>query len=115
MHEYSIVQALLERVDAEARSHGATAVSRVRLRIGPLAGVEIDLLESAWELCRPRTPCAAANLEIVRVKTRWTCPLCRRVIPVGRELTCDRCGVPAQLTEGDELVLEQVELEVPNL
>ncbi len=113
MHEYSVVQALLERVDAEAEARGATAVNRVQLRIGPLAGVEIDLLESAWQLCRIHTPCEEADLEIVRVKTRWTCPLCRRVIAIGGELRCDRCGIPAQLTEGDELVLERVELEVP--
>jgi hydrogenase nickel incorporation protein HypA/HybF len=113
MHEYSIIQALLERVDAEVESRGATAVNRVRIRIGPLAGVEIDLLESAWGLCRVRTPCEMADLEIVRVKTRWTCSVCRRVIPVGGKLVCDICGAPAQLTEGDELVLEQVELEVP--
>jgi hydrogenase nickel incorporation protein HypA/HybF len=113
MHEYSVVQALLERVDAEVDVRGAKAVHRVRLRIGPLAGVEIDLLESAWEVCRRRTPCEDADLEIVRVKARWSCPVCRKSIPAGSVLKCDRCGTAAQLTEGDELVLERVELEVP--
>jgi hydrogenase nickel incorporation protein HypA/HybF len=113
MHEYSIVQALLERVYAEAEARGATAVNRVCLRVGALAGVEIGLLESAWGRCRARTPCEGAELEIVRVKTRWTCSVCRRVIPAGSNHLCDRCGAPAWLTEGDELVLEQVELEVP--
>ncbi len=41
MHEYSIVQALVERVDAEARARGATAVHRLSVSIGELSGVEI--------------------------------------------------------------------------
>ena len=43
MHEYSIVQALLDRVAAEARSHGAVAVHRIRVQIGEASGVESDL------------------------------------------------------------------------
>ena len=50
MHEYSIVAALLDRVDREARAHGAERVQRLHLRIGELSGVEVELLRTAW--CR---------------------------------------------------------------
>ena len=38
MHEYSIVQALLERVREEARAHGAHSVHRLHVSIGELSG-----------------------------------------------------------------------------
>ena len=41
MHEYSIVAALLERVNAEARAKEASRVHRLTVRIGELAGVDV--------------------------------------------------------------------------
>jgi hydrogenase nickel incorporation protein HypA/HybF len=52
MHEYSIVQSLFDRIDEQAEAHGAQSVTRVRLRIGSLSGVEVELLESAYDLFR---------------------------------------------------------------
>ena len=55
MHEYSIVQALLERVAAEARARRATSVHRLTIRIGELSGVEPELLATAYATFRERT------------------------------------------------------------
>ena len=112
MHEYSIVQALLDRVKAEAEAHGATAVHRVRVRIGELSGVEVELLKSAYELFRERSVCAAADLEVVSAAARWICEGCGREIPSGEPLRCADCGLAAHLADGGEIVLERVELEV---
>lgn len=111
MHEYSIVQALLDRVDSEARSHRATHVVRVRVRIGELAGVESDLLQSAFELAREATLCATAELEIVPTAAQWECPTCGSAIPPGSVLRCSRCQTPAKLSSGDEILLERIEME----
>ena len=62
MHEYSIVQALLERVEAEAAARGAVAVERVVVQIGELSGVEIELLATAYDTFRERTICERAPL-----------------------------------------------------
>jgi hydrogenase nickel incorporation protein HypA/HybF len=113
MHEYSIVQALLDRVDAEARARGASSVSRLELRIGELSGVEADLLSSAFAAFRERTICAGADLAVQPVAARWECPRCRADIPRGAVLTCRACGVPARLAAGDEIVLDRIEMEVP--
>ena len=48
VHEYSIVQALLEQVERHAAAHRASHVHRVHLRVGALSGVEIPLLASAY-------------------------------------------------------------------
>ena len=113
MHEYSLVQSLLHRVETEARSRHATAVHRVTVRIGPLAGVERNLFATAYDMCRSGTVCAGAELCIAGEDVAWRCDVCGIGIPAGSVLTCPACGLPARLTGGDALILEQIELEVP--
>ena len=113
MHEYSIVQSLLDAVRAEGEARGATSVTRLRVGLGELSGVDPELLTSAWEAFRERTICANAGLELGRVEARWQCPLCDSRIPRGHPLQCVNCHRPARLVQGDELTLESVDLEVP--
>jgi hydrogenase nickel incorporation protein HypA/HybF len=113
MHEYSLMLALLERVEEEAASRHALAVHRIRLRIGELSGVEPDLIESAFEIVRSGTICEPAALDIDRVAARWECPSCGAAVPGGGPLRCPACGSPARLAAGDELLLGQIEMEVP--
>ena len=112
MHEYSIVQALVDRVEREARAHNATAVHRLSVRIGALAGVEADLLASAYDICRTGTLCAGAELAIESVPARWACPDCGREVTAGEVLRCPGCGSPARLASGDEINLDRIEMEV---
>lgn len=113
MHEYSIVEALVERVEAEARAHRALRVRRLWVSIGELAGVEIDLLRTAYDIYRDRTVCDGVPLEVMPVAARWTCSRCEH--EVGREgpLRCPGCGAPARLAQGGEILLDRIEMEVP--
>lgn len=113
MHEYSIVQALVERVDVEARARRATAVHRLAVRIGELSGVDVDLLTTAYATFRERTICDRAELDLQLVPARWECPDCGAAIGRGDLLTCPSCAVPAHLVQGDEIVLDRIEMEVP--
>jgi hydrogenase nickel incorporation protein HypA/HybF len=113
MHEYSIVQALVERVAAEARARRATSVHRLSVRIGELSGVEVDLLTTAYETFRERTICEGAELDVQVVAARWECPACGRQIGRGDLLSCRSCEVPARLAQGDEIMLDRIEMEVP--
>ena len=113
MHEYSIVQALLEQAAAQARRHGARSVHRLTVSVGELAGVEHALLATAYETFRQGTVCAQAPLEIRAVPARWRCPSCRKTLERGAVLECPQCRRPARLSDGDDIVLETLELEVP--
>ena len=113
MHEYSIVQAMFDQIQAQARQRGALSVRRVRVRIGQSAGVDVPLFKTAYETFRVRTICEEAPLDVDEVPARWTCPRGHGDIPPGRRLTCSTCGSPARLAAGDEIVLERLELEVP--
>jgi hydrogenase nickel incorporation protein HypA/HybF len=112
MHEYSLVSALVDRVLQEARARDAVAVHRLAVRIGALSGVEPELFASAFTLCRQGL-LENATLDIRRAQTAWECPRCGAAIPEGAPLHCGSCDLPARLSSGDEILLEQIEMEVP--
>lgn len=112
MHEYSIVEALLRRVESEARLRKAVSVGRIRVALGELSGVDPELLATAYEVFRARTLCEQADMEIRTVPALWTCPACGLPIASGQVLRCPACQSPARLASGDEIVLEQIEMEV---
>ncbi len=116
MHEYSIVQALLDRVRAETEPRGpACRVVRVHVRIGDASGVDPDLLAKAYDTFRERSLCAGAPLEIRRVPAEWSCPRCGAAIEKGAALRCRACSAPARLVQGDEIFLDRIEMEVPDV
>jgi hydrogenase nickel incorporation protein HypA/HybF len=112
MHEYSLVRALVDRVEQEARARRATAIGRIAVRIGAMSGVEPELFASAFTLCREGM-LADARLDIRRSEAVWACPRCEAAIPAGAVLRCAACDAPATMVTGDEILLEQIEMEVP--
>jgi len=115
MHEASIVQALIDRIEVEAQGHGAGRVTTIDVRLGELAGVEAVLLASAWEVLRAGTLCAEAELRLHPVAAHWACPRCGGEILRGQVLRCLSCALPARLIAGDELILDRFELDVADL
>ena len=111
MHEYSIVQALMARIEEEAAARNAVAVERVSIRIGELSGVEVELLHTAYMTFRERTICERAPLDIATVRAAWACRDCGVTIPAGGPLRC-ACGGHAELRHGDEILLDRIEMEV---
>jgi hydrogenase nickel incorporation protein HypA/HybF len=114
MHEYSIVSSLVDRVEVEVKKHPGAIARELRVRIGELAGVEIELLCTAYDTFRPKTVCALAELTVDRVVARWQCPRCGAAIE-RPPLSCLDCKRPAKLVAGDEIILDRIELEVPDV
>ena len=112
MHEFSIVQALMQQVEAQAAARRATRVTRIEVRIGEQSGVDPHLLDRAYGVYRRGTIAERAPLAMTVVPVRWDCPRCGAAIPAGTRLTCRSCGAPARLIEGDELLLDRIEMEV---
>ena len=113
MHEYSVVQALIDQVEVHVRGHAGAKVHRVRLKLGESAGVDPELLRTALETFKKGSVLEGAGIEIVHVPTAWACGLCKTPIARGARLQCALCGGPGKQVSGDELVLDQLELEVP--
>ena len=112
MHEYSIIQSLVDSVESVACQHSGGTVHHVYVEIGELAGVDCDLLQTAYETFRFGTICQDAPLTIARIEARWECPSCHFTIARGAILRCPECSRPARLASGDEILLKRVEMEV---
>ena len=115
MHEYSIVAALVARVEDELAAHPGAHATRLRVKLGELSGVDPTLLATAFETFRVRSACERAELMIENVPARWRCTRCGDTLAPGAPLRCPRCKRPAELVAGDDLILERIELEVPDV
>jgi hydrogenase nickel incorporation protein HypA/HybF len=113
MHEMSIVEALLETVRDELRSHPGACVQTVRVRIGALRLVEPAVLRFCYEAAVRDTSLAASRLEIQSVEASARCDVCSLEFPVEESwFECPRCrSLNARLLKGDELLLTSVEIE----
>jgi len=116
MHELSVCQSLLEQVERIAADHGAERVERIRVRIGPLSGVEADLLRSAYPLAAAGTIAEGAELDIEPAPVLVHCVSCgAETEATPNRLLCGACGDwHTRLVSGDELLLASLELSVPD-
>ncbi|MBI1200941.1 MAG: hydrogenase nickel incorporation protein HypA [Rhodopseudomonas sp.] len=115
MHELSICQALIAQVEAVATDR-RSAVRRVCLGIGPLAGVEPQLLKDAYPLVCAGTVAEGSQLDIKETAIRVRCRNCgAETAATANRLVCGVCGDwRTDLIAGDEMLLLRVELETPN-
>ncbi len=114
MHEFSIVQSLMNSIEAHAARQDAESVTRVVLRVGPLAGVVPHLLKTAFDTFKERSIAEAAELVIEMSPLELSCRDCGRVRATETvQFKCPACGsLNVEAREGDALVLERLELEV---
>ncbi|HZP92452.1 MAG TPA: hydrogenase maturation nickel metallochaperone HypA [Burkholderiales bacterium] len=112
MHELSVCQALVRQVEDIARQHDAGGVAMIRLRIGPLSGVEPQLLEQAYPFACAGTVAEHAALVIESLPVTVRCRECGAETPaLPSRLLCGACGDwRTTVISGDELVLASVEL-----
>lgn len=112
MHELSICQALLTQVETLATQHRARRVERIVVQVGPLGGVEPDLLAYAFTLARVGTVAEEAELILETLPVRVHCPQCGAESEVkANQLCCGVCGDwQTRLLSGDELLLSKIEL-----
>lgn len=112
VHELAICEAVLQHVLAIAGSENARHIGRITLHIGPLAGVEPDLVRLAFPLVAAGTPCEASALEIEFLPVMVQCQTCGTISELPpNKLLCKQCaGWRVDLISGDELLLARVEL-----
>jgi hydrogenase nickel incorporation protein HypA/HybF len=115
MHELSVAQALVDQVEDLARQPGAVGVHLIRVRVGPLAGVVPDLLATTVPLSAAGTRAGQARLELVDAPIRVRCRSCAAETEAkANNLVCGACGNwQTEVVSGDELILETVELDIP--
>lgn len=115
MHELSVCQGMLRQVSDLARRHRAEKVSRIVVRIGPLSGVEPELLRQAFPIASAGTLAGAADLVLETDALRVQCSECGAETEARpNRLLCGQCGSwQTRLISGDELLLASVEFILP--
>ena len=114
MHELSLCQNIVRQLQSLAQEHQASHVSVVRLRIGPLSGVDYTLLQNAFPVASADTIADKAVLQIENTAIRIICQDCNEESEVGaNKLLCASCGSNnTRLSSGDEMLLVDVEFSI---
>lgn len=116
MHELSVCQALVTQLAAVSAANGGGAVELVRLRIGPLSGIEAPLLRRAFPLAAAGTVADGAELLIEMAPVTVLCHECgARTHAAPNRMLCGACNAyRVRMVSGDEMLLESVELAATN-
>lgn len=113
MHELAICQSLIGQLDAIASDHPQKKIVVVHLQVGPLSGVVPELLRDAFPFASAGTAAENAELQFHESGVRVHCPKCGADSDASsNKLICGECGNwQTELIAGDELILQQVELD----
>ena len=113
MHEYSIVQSLLDSCEENARKNNSTKVTKVVVKIGVMSGVEPDLLQTAFDTFKDGTMCQDCefiiNIQPIVIK----CHKCSiESILSKNEYACPKCqSIELDVIDGEDMYLMQLELD----
>ena len=114
MHEASLIKSLLEQAAAIAARHGGQ-LAEIAVEVGPLSGVEPELLASEFERLAPARIGTGVCLRIESVALRATCDECGGDFEIFNfHFVCRQCGSrTVQITQGDGLILKHVTVRQP--
>ena len=113
MHELAICQALIDQIERIAAERNARRAVSIVIGMGPLSGVEAQLLEHAYPVASAGSVAEGAELVIEKLPVRVRCTQCdKESDALPNKLICQHCGDwRTTLISGDELMLMSVELE----
>ncbi len=113
MHELAICQALMNQVESIAAERDAVQVVSIVIGMGPLSGVEEQLLKHAYPVASAGTVAEGAKLIIESLPVRVKCKQCgQESDALPNKLVCKHCGDwRTTLISGDEMMLMRIELE----
>ena len=111
MHEMSLCYSLLDTIAVYQRANMDKCVGLVHVKIGPLSGVEPDLLHQAFLTCRTHSIGDQAALQIHTSAIKVRCTLCgKHSRAVVNRIIRASCGSwQTELIQGDEFVLQRIE------
>ena len=113
MHEFSIVNALLEMCEKNAKEHNATKITKVEVKIGKLSGVEAHLLETAFDTFKEETVCDGAEFVMHLQDIVLHCHACHQDAAITvYEMKCPLCNsTDVSIVDGQEMYLMRLEME----
>lgn len=113
MHEMAISESILGILEDEGRRQNYLRVKKVRLEIGPLAGVEVQALRFTFDVVTKGTLAENAALEIIETEALAWCLLCEQTVRIRQRYdACPGCGGhQLQVTAGEEMRIKDLEVD----
>jgi hydrogenase nickel incorporation protein HypA/HybF len=114
MHELSVCIALLEQVERVAQERASAEVAQIVIKLGPLSGIEPQLLRRSYPIAAKGTVAENANLRIDTTEVVVDCTQCDcRSVAAPNRLLCGECGdFRTRIVSGDEMILQSVEFSL---
>jgi hydrogenase nickel insertion protein HypA len=112
MHEYSVVQALLNQCEEIAAQNDANKVTKVITKIGVMSGIETHLLQTAFDTFKEGTICDGAEFVINPQKLKLECKDCGNVFEVDEvRYFCVKCeSLRVKVLDGEDMYLMSLEM-----
>lgn len=112
MHEMSLAEGIRSVIEDQARAHGFSRVTVVRLEIGRFAGVEKPALDFAFDVVMRGSPAEGARLEMIDLPGRALCYDCETTVEIADRLApCPLCGGGRLMPDGgDEMRIKGMEV-----
>ena len=113
MHEFSIVNSLLDLCEKNAKENNASRVLKVEIKVGKLSGIEPYLLQTAFDTFKEDTICANAELLIDLQELVLYCSTCKSESVLDKnEFYCPKCNsAEVSILDGEEMYLMRLEME----
>ncbi len=107
MHELSIVEALLNQCEEEAKKHKASLIDEIYIKIGRLSGVEVDLFTNTFETFKQNSAlCEKSKLFVEVAELKISCKCGFEGILRENIFFCPKCeGKDLKIIEGEDLYL----------
>ncbi len=114
MHEFSLIDNLLEIVKERVNEKAGRRVTKIFLKVGTFSGAVPELLDSAFQFLKKNTIAEDAELFIELEKARVKCRRCQQVYESeDMDLICPYCGVwGGEVLSGEGILLERIEFEL---
>lgn len=112
MHEYSIVQSLLQSCEEHAAANDSEQVTKVVVKIGTLSGVEPDLLETAFNTFKEKTVCDGCDFVMNIQPIVIECFDCETQSTLHKnEFCCPNCqSNKVKVIDGEDMFLMSLEM-----
>lgn len=112
MHEMSICEGIIQVIEEQATAQNFSTVQRVRLEIGPLAGIELEALQFSYDVVCRGTLAENSKLEVIMLPVKGWCMPCAESVTVKQRYdACPECGsYQVEITGGDELRIKDMEV-----
>lgn len=113
MHEYSVVQSLLDLCEEHLIANKRTKITKVVIKIGIMSGVEPSLLSIAFDTFKEKTVCEDAVLQMQIQKLKFKCKKCDFENEVeNRSYLCPKCqSNEISIIDGEDAYLMSLEME----